>query len=168
MIEVVSRIVRHANPLHDTSRSDIAGHGKRHDLFKLQGLKAKLQRGTRTLCGIPPAPIVGCKAPSNLDARREGRLKVWNRQADKSSKRRHAPNLDGPETKAMLIEVCFYPQCERVTFHTPQDPRQLLHHARIAIQRRKRRAIGTTPSPQTKTGRFELTRPVMMTHFQWV
>lgn len=150
MIEVVSRIVRHANPLHDTSGSNIAGHGKRHDLFKLQGLKAKLQRGTRTLCGIPAAPIVGCKAPSNLDARREGRLKVWNRQADKSSKRRNAPNLDGPETKAMLIEVSFYPQCERVTFHTPQDPGQVRHHARIAIERREWLTIGRVPPPQAK------------------
>lgn len=62
----------------------------------------------------------------------------------------------------MLIEVCFYPQCERVTFHTPQDPGQVLHHARIAIERREWLTIGRVPPPQAKAWRFELKRPVMI------
>ncbi len=156
MVEVVGWVVSHTNPLHDTSRSNIAGHGKRHDLFKLQCMNAKLQRSAGAFGGKPPAPIVGRKAPPNFDAGREVRLKVWNRQADKSSKRRNASNLDGPEAKAVLIEVCFYPQRERVTVFTPQERGQMLHHAPIGIKCRERFAIGWTPPPQTKTRGFEL------------
>ena len=69
VIEVVARIVRHADALHDATRSCVGLRRERDDLIQMKSIEGEYQdtRGSfACVAGAPEGPI---EAPADFDAR---------------------------------------------------------------------------------------------------
>ena len=101
MREVVSRIVCHAQSLHDSDGSRVRRHGERHDLVQASGQKPERHRRTRALRRVPSTPMLARKSPSHLDARRERRCEARHQESDIANEIRNARYFDRPEPESM-------------------------------------------------------------------
>ena len=105
MVEVISGMMRHAEPLHHSTGREIAPARQRHDFTQAQLAEAERQHRVCPLSSVSPAPILPAKSPSHLDAGREVRLEPGSRQPDEAGKRSHADGFHGPETPTVLLDV---------------------------------------------------------------
>lgn len=86
-------------------------------------------------------PVIGCQAPADLDGRRERRRKRHVRESHEADEAGNARQLRGPQATPVLDEVPANPLGRRVTLGPRCDGGKELHHARIGIERRKRREV---------------------------
>ena len=69
------------------------------------------------------------------------RLEGRHDEADEADERRHSGHLDRPGPEAVGREVLLGAARERVALGARQQRRQVLHHARVGVERRERLAI---------------------------
>ena len=150
-IEVVPRVVTHADLLHHAPGSGVRWNGERHDLLQADGVEAERGSGASAFGSVAPAPLIKRQSPSNFDARSEMRIELRDAQTDEPDERRSADDFHGPHSKAVLHEV---PSSERDRIRAFLTRHQLgveLAHARVRIERRKRIEIRIAPLAQTQT-----------------
>ncbi len=58
MIEIIVRIVRHAEPLHDPLRRNVAGGRERDDVVQLEGSESIIEYGAAAFGCVTPAPML--------------------------------------------------------------------------------------------------------------
>jgi hypothetical protein len=118
MIEIVRRIVNHADPFHDLSRGEVAWHGERHNLAEPQILEAQHQYGPRRLGGVSTTPVFRGEAPAYFHARSEVRGETRHGKADEARESRDVWDLHGPEAETVPIEVSLDTRRERIALFT--------------------------------------------------
>lgn len=150
VVEIVGRIMRHADLLHHAAGGEVRGHRERYDLFEPERFETEGEHGPRALRGVSLPPVLRAEAPPDLHARSEVCLEAGHRETDETREGRSAADFHGPEPEAALIEVSLDPRDKGVAFLPRQDSPQVLHDPWIGIQRRERRPIGGEPSPETQ------------------
>src|SRR4051812_42243099 len=83
MVEIVPRIVSHADSFHDPTRTKISDRSKRNDFLKLHFLKAEGQGCSCAFLGISVTPVIECQPPTNFNARRKRQCIAWDIEPDK-------------------------------------------------------------------------------------
>src|SRR5262245_34313188 len=156
MIEVVGRITRQADLLHDAPRTHIARHRERYDPLEPQDLEGKVSYRARPLGSVAGAPVLAGKAPADLHSRRERSLEAGDGQPDEPSERGHPWDLDRPQSEPMALEVRLDQRSESVTLFARQRPLEVLHDSRIGIESGKGRAVFRQPLPQLQPVRSEI------------
>src|SRR4051812_8346919 len=155
VIEIVGRITRHADALHDSPRALVQRNGEGDDLFKCQLLEAKAQAPGGCLTGVTVTPVFLREPPSNFNARvgrrSEVRIEAWLRQPNEADKGRATANLDRPETPASLPNG-FPGAGERgITFFTSQAAREVFHDDRVRVESRKGVPVRFPPLPENQS-----------------
>ena len=74
MVEVVVRVARHTEPLHDALRGNVLRGSHRHDLIPTQRRERVLQGTARAFGRVTISPVLGRETPANLESRREVRF----------------------------------------------------------------------------------------------
>jgi hypothetical protein len=156
MVEVVSAVAAHPEPLHDPPRADVGRYGERHYLVEAEVDKARLERRPARLGRDSPAPERAIEAPADLDCGREMLLERRLGEPHEADERLLADYLDCPEPIAEPLEVGRDPIDERVGSITIEWRREMLHDERIGVQHGKRLAIGLAPPAQDKALRPDL------------
>jgi hypothetical protein len=134
MIEIVSRVVRHTDSLHNATRGAIRLSGERHDLFEFELAKAKVERSQRAFSGIPASPELGSESPADFSARSEMGLEADWRQSDEACERRDIYNLDRPETPPMLFDMAPNALGHLVTLVRAESSREVPHRPRVGVE----------------------------------
>src|SRR5580693_5793154 len=96
---------RHAEPLHDTLRCDVAKRGNCNDFAQADAGKAVRYRRARCLGCVSLAPEAAVETPGNLDSRGERRFEADMADPDCTDERRHPRGLDRPFAEAVLRHV---------------------------------------------------------------
>jgi predicted nucleic acid-binding Zn ribbon protein len=68
----------HAQTLHDCTRADVRGHGKRYNFWQSQYLEANVQSASGGFSGEAFTPVRLRQSPQNLNARRYGQIILWD------------------------------------------------------------------------------------------
>src|SRR5579862_2327124 len=105
MLEIVSRISGHSEPLHHPPRRLVERRRERDDLVQVELRESVFECGLTGLGRVAVPPVLAREPPADLDRRREVRLEARTREADEADEARAAGNLDGPQTPALLLEV---------------------------------------------------------------
>ncbi len=150
MVEVVGRVVDHPDLLHHASRANIAWRRGRHDFSQPQRIESKSQRRSGAFSGIAPTPVVRGKTPTDLDAGREVRLEVRNGESNEPNERHHAGNFNGPEAEAVPVECFLELTRQRIALFSRQRRQEVLHDARIGVQRGEWRPVRRKPGAQSQ------------------
>ena len=114
MIEIVGRIVRHADPAHDRPRAHVRGRRERDQLLGAQCAERVGCARERGLGRVALPPVLGREPPADLDAGREMRLERRHDEPDEADERRDARHLDRPRAEAVAREVPLGAPRERV------------------------------------------------------
>ena len=105
MVEVVGRIVHQADFLHHATRARVLWHGERYDSRQPNNVEPVRQRGPGALRRIPATPVFRSETPPDFDTWCEVRVEARHRETDETGERRHVIDLDGPQTKAIPVEI---------------------------------------------------------------
>jgi len=159
MIEIIRGRMDHADSFHHTTGPLVLWNRKRDNLGQVQALEAEDDGGTTALGRVAVAPMFDRESPTNLDTRREMRLKRRNREAHEPCKRYDTRNLDGPQTKAVVIEVPFNAIDQSIALVASEHAMKVLHDAWVGIHGGEHSAICGNPSPEKQPARSHLTRP---------
>jgi hypothetical protein len=109
MIEVIVWVSDHSNTFHDSPRAEVCRNCERHDFRQGKRLKSEGQHCRRAFTRISAAPEFHGKSPADLCARRKMRFETRFREANETSKRRHARNFYGPQAPTVPFNVSFDP-----------------------------------------------------------
>jgi len=151
VIEIICRVARHTNALHDSSRALVQWHGERDDFFKCQLLEAETQRGRGCLGRVAVAPVFLCESPANFDAWGEVRLEARCRQAHEANELTIVAALHGPKTPAALLDEPLCAGNGGVTFVTGGAAREVSHDHRVRVESRERLPVSVPPLPENQT-----------------
>ena len=105
MVEIVGRVVRHAQPLHHSARADVFRHRKRHDFIQPKLLESETDRSLRRFGGKAVAPMLECQPPTDFDAGSEMCLESWHVQAHVSDEIGAARDFDGPQAETTRFAI---------------------------------------------------------------
>ncbi len=147
MIEVVPRVVRHADALHDAARRLVGGDRKRHDLIELGHLETEAHRLGGGFGGVATTPVIGPEPPPDLHGRREVRLEGRRPQPDESDEWLAIANLDCPQPEPSLLEALLDPVDEGIGLRGGEGTLEMLHHPRIGIHLGECLAVVGSPTP---------------------
>src|SRR5579864_8247924 len=138
MIEIVRRVVGHAEPFHHAPRPDVSRNRERHQRLKPDLLERVPHHLPRALGSQPLPPMIGRESPANLDTRRKRALERRHGQPHKPDKRTIPPELRRTEPETVFPEMSFNPLDEQIALLPGKPSRHKLHDARVRIQPRKR------------------------------
>ena len=130
MVEIVGRIVLHADALHDADRAAVGGHREGDDLLQTQSGEAGIERSLGAFGGVTLAPMRAGEAPADLHRRREVRIEPRDREADKADERRDARHLDRPPAEPVLREMSLDARDESIDVRAGRGGQEL-HDARV-------------------------------------
>lgn len=105
VIEIVSRIVRHAKFFHDPERADVSRNSERDDAVESDGLKAKSQYFACAFGCQPFAPMPSCDPPANLNSRHKRCIEAGDGLADEAEEGMIHAKLCRKEAKAVNLKV---------------------------------------------------------------
>ncbi len=148
MVEIVGRVVGHAELFHDMTRALVADGGHGDDLGEFQRLEAIGERGLCALGGIAVAPVLIREPPADFDTGGKVGREPWGGEADEADKLSKTRHLDRPEAEAFLGEVRLDSVYHRVAFGGREGAGEALHHARVGVEGSKRRTVAGTPAAQ--------------------
>jgi hypothetical protein len=114
MVEIIGRVMVHADLLHYAPRTNIAWHCERDHLRELQCLKPESQSRCGAFSRIPLSPVLSGEPPADLDTWGEMRVKVRDRQANEPGKRCDPWHFYRPEPESPLFKLCLNPARHRV------------------------------------------------------
>ena len=148
MIEVVSRVVSHAELLHDAPGPHVGRDRERHQLFQPEHLERVTNNFPRALCGQSLALIVGGQSPPNLDAWSEVGMERGNSKADETDKAAVPPQLRAVQAETVLSEMTLDLIYQPIAFLQRKSAGHELHHTRVRVQPRKRLSVRVPPASQ--------------------
>src|SRR6266567_8316130 len=105
MVEIVNRIVRHAELFHDAAGGPVGGNREGYDFCSAQTFKCVLRHTARPFRRQASIPMLRRQSPPNLDAGSEVRLEVRNRQADESDESTIETQLGREQPKSVAAEM---------------------------------------------------------------
>lgn len=146
VVEIIGGVVSHADFFHDAAGAEIAGHGEGDEFFEGERTEGVLNDGASAFGGKSLAPEIGEKPPADFDAGSEVRVEGGDVEADEAEERGVAGEFRGVKAKAVLGKVRFNAIEELITFAAGERGGHELHHARVGIHSRERRAVGFTPA----------------------
>ena len=132
MIEVVSRVVSHAELLHDAPGPHVGRDRERHQLFQPEHLERVTNNFPRALCGQSLALIVGGQSPPNLDAWSEVGMERGNSKADETDKAAVPPQLRAVQAETVLSEMTLDLIYQPIAFLQRKSAGHELHHTRAS------------------------------------
>src|SRR5215467_7285182 len=92
-----------------------------------------------------------------------------DRQPDESSERGDARDLNGPQAKAVQLEMLVDMFGQRVAFLSAQHPGKVFHDTRVSIECGKRLPVDRTPSAEDETlGRQAIRRARPTPDVDWL
>ena len=74
IVEIITRVVRHAESFHDALRGDILNGGHSHDLLEVEDVEGKSRGEARSFGRIAATPVLGFEPPTDLERRGKVRL----------------------------------------------------------------------------------------------
>ena len=164
VVEVITRIVGHAELFHDAARALVADGGHGDDFGELEGLEAVGERGLCALGGVAVAPVPGSEPPADLDTGGEVSGKARGGEADEADKLRKTRHLDRPEAEAFLGEVRLDTVYHRVALGGREGAGEALHHAWVGVEGGKGRTVARAPAAQEKAVGLDHGIQVMIRH----
>jgi hypothetical protein len=151
VIEILFRIVPHAEPLHQAPGAPIGRHRVRDDLVETEPSETVFNHRLRCFKGIALAPIGTGEPPAHLDSRGERRLVRNPIQADCTDEVRFTGDLDRPLAKAMLVAMRLHPSDPRIARGTIRERQQHLHDRWIGGHEGKWLTVSVAPFAQQQT-----------------
>jgi hypothetical protein len=161
VVKIVGWAMGHANSLHDAARPLIADGRKGNQLVEEELLESELQDRSGGFGCVAVSPMFVGQAPADLDARGEMGLKGRLAQPNKSDESRNADHFDRPE--AIAVAVKFFPNAarHRIAFRWRQGLWKMLHHARVGVDRGKRRQVVVGPRAEAQSRRVDHRRGLL-------
>lgn len=154
MIEVVGRIMRHPELLHDSARTDVGGNGEAYEFLQRQDVASILQDSQSSFGCQTLSPHVRRKAPADFYAGSEMSTEGWNVWSYESDESIVKPQLRRIGTKPMFAEVSFNLSYQCITLNTRETSREEYHHARIGVNSRKLLLIRLFPVTKDQARRL--------------
>ena len=114
MVEVVTRIVCHADLLHHAAGTQVCWNGERNYTVEFQVLKAVAEYGACAFSRQSSAPAVKFEAPTDFYRGHEWRIERGNGKADEAGEGMIFKQLDGEGSETVKIEVGLSAVGERV------------------------------------------------------
>ena len=151
VVEIIGRVARHAEALHDGDRSRVRWYGERHDLIESHVVEAECQRSACRFSRITEAPVCASESPADLHARGEMGGESRNGKTDVTNEWRNTRHLDGPEAEAALLELSADACGERIALGAIQERRHVRHHFGVCIQLGERLEVLVTPTAKRET-----------------
>ena len=105
-VEVITRIVGHAQPTHDGPRTLVQLGGVRDDLVELEVVEGEIQGGDCSLCGIAMTPHITSKGPADVHCRAESSVEVRGSEAGEAEEATIFDPLERPQPESVLVEAC--------------------------------------------------------------
>jgi hypothetical protein len=105
VIEIVRRVVGHADFFHHPARPEIGSGGKRDDFIELQSLKTISQDGLSAFCSQTLVPKWAGQPPSDFDAWCEMRMETGPRHSYKPDESAVRAQFGSKECEPMLGEM---------------------------------------------------------------
>jgi len=140
MIEIVSRVVGHAEALHDATRALIGRDRQGNDIAQADFAEAEIERGSGGLGRVTSAPIGPYQTPSDLHGRGEVGFIRDRLETDDADEARLAREFNHPLPEAVLLPMGAlpsHPSLDRKA--TARQWHQVFHDGRIARHLRERR-----------------------------
>jgi len=163
MIEIIARVVGHAQFVHDALRTHVGKRGEGHNLLQSDSVEAIPQSCGRAFGGQPTAPMFWSKPPTDLDRRREWSFKADVFQSDVTGKFVGRAPFKRPRCETVLSEMADKAVDHGITFVARQRGREELHHARICVDAGKGLAIRLAPAAKKQSFRDKLSHAAMIT-----
>ncbi len=155
VIEIIGRVVMHANRLHDFFRRQIALRGEGHDLLQGQPIKACAQCRPGRLTGVTQAPMLAGQAPADFHRRGEGRIEAHHTEAGKTDELAAVLALQRPQAETVFGKMPAHAADHRRAFQATHRRRKIAHHLRIGAHRCKCRQILIAPLAHQQACAFE-------------
>ena len=105
VIEVVGRVVSHADLLHHATRTNVRGDGEGNQGIERQRFERVANRRAGRFRGKASSPILRGQPPSDFYARREMSLEGRNREPRKSNERTLLAKFERVQAKFMFAEM---------------------------------------------------------------
>src|SRR5438132_7636076 len=105
MLEVVGRIVAHAEPLHHSPGRRVEVRRERHDLLQAELIEAVAERRPARLGRIAVAPMLAPQPPADLDGGSEVLLEARPCEPHEADEARAPHNLDRPQPPALVLDL---------------------------------------------------------------
>ena len=148
VVEVIGRVVSHAEAPHDSHRADIGRDGERDDFTQISPIEPVGNRRACRLRRESAAPILPCKPPADLDRRGEMRREVVKRKADIADEPGLIGYLHRPKPVAARVESRLDAISKGIRHSAVERAREVLHHDRVGIEARKWLPVAWKPLPQ--------------------
>ncbi len=149
-------------------RALVGRNGHRDDPAQPETSEAVLERGVRPLGGVAESPRFEREPPAHLDRRGERRVEghaLETDEADETSPKgevraggvpgRGPGNLDGPQAEAVVVPVLADARGLRVALGAREHRREMLHDARVSVERRVRCEVFVAPAPEDQPARAD-------------
>jgi len=133
MRKVIGRVVRHAQPFHDSPRAMVRNRREGDDLVQPELLEAKGEGGACALSGVPVSPVFACEAPTDLHGRGEVGVKARLSQTYEAEEWGALYDLNRPQTPASVLNHPSRALCESVALRASERRREVAHHLRVGI-----------------------------------
>jgi len=141
VVEVVARIVGHAEALHHARRPDVGWNRERDDLRQAEPLEPVGQRGARGLGGEAPAPEPAGEPPADLGLsheRMDGEPGVTDQLG-------FVRDLERPQAEIPIAPVCLDAVDELIRLVAGHQAVEVLHDLGIRVQRGEGLSIRRPP-----------------------
>jgi hypothetical protein len=148
MIEVVGRIVRHAQFFDDPAGPNVSRNRRRHDFIQAQRLERIPDDCMRSFCRQPLSPILRRQTSTDFYARRVVRFKLRNLQANEPDKQAISPKLRWPKAESILPEMRFDSVQHGIALCLRKRPSKEYHHTSVSIHAGERLPFGVAPTAQ--------------------
>lgn len=153
MVEVLGRVVGHADLFHDAAGGEVGGGCERHDFGEAEGLETALHGGQGAFGGQALVPVGGGEAPADFDAGREGELETGDIETDVADALAGGAEFGGPEAVAVLGEVGVDALEHRVGFGGGHEGGEVAHDGGVGIESDEGGAVGGLPGTEEEAGR---------------
>src|SRR5215475_8314664 len=121
MIEIVSRVMHHADFFHYPPRCHIGGNREGNNLSKTYSFETKLHCGLSCLRCIASIPVFRRYSPGDFNARREMCFEERAIKTNESDEWRDARDFHRPSTKFICLKTCLDTIDQRVAFLTRES-----------------------------------------------
>lgn len=156
MLEVVGRVVTHAETLHDPPRTFVADRREGNDFVEAQLIEGEGDGCASAFGRIAASPVLACEAPADLDGGREVGVEARLCKANEADELSALDELRSPQPPSALRDQHSLALGDRIAVLAREQGREMAHHLRIGVQRCERLEIGVAPLPEHETRRPQL------------
>ena len=152
VVEVLGRVVGHADFLHDAARGEI-GRGGEGDYFgEGQRLEAVFEGGEGAFGGEAAVPMGSGESPADFNARGKREFKARDVETDVADAFAGGVEFGGPEAVAMLLEVGLDTVEHGIGFDGGHGGGEVAHDFGVGVEGDEGGPIGGLPRAEEETG----------------